>query len=79
MKSISSYGSNASRDSYAPKACAPMEETPSGIATLVRLVQPLKASAPMEVTVLLSMVAGISTSPPEPLYFVMVTVLSLTV
>ena len=61
------------------KASAPMEEMPSGIATLVRLVQSLKASAPMEVTVLLSMVAGISTSHPEPLYFVMVTVLPLTV
>ena len=57
------------------KASAPMEETPSGITTLVRLVQSLKASAPMEVTVFPPMVAGISTSPTEPLYFVMVTVL----
>ena len=45
----------------------------------VKLVQPLNALLPMAVTGTLPSVAGISTSPPVPLYFVMVAAPLLTV
>jgi hypothetical protein len=48
--------------------------TLSGIVTLVRLIQPENAQAPILTTGFPSMVSGITTSPPGPVYPVMVTV-----
>ena len=53
--------------------------TLTGNVILVKLVQPLNALLPMAVTGTLPNVAGISTSPPVPLYFVMVAAPLLTV
>ncbi len=58
-----------------------MPVTLSGIITLVSVVQFLNAELPMLVTdrPLQESVSGIDTSPPGPLYLVMVTLLPLTV
>jgi hypothetical protein len=52
----------------------PMLVTLSGIVTLVRPVQPIERPAPDAGDRLPSMVSGITTSPPGPVYPVMVTV-----
>ena len=53
---------------------SPMLVTLLGIVTLVRLVQRKNAMCPMLVTGILSMVSGMVTAPPEPVYLVMVIV-----
>jgi hypothetical protein len=49
------------------KASFPIWVTLFGMVMPVRLVHSLKARSPMAVTAVLFMVAGISTTPPEPM------------
>ena len=61
--------------SHQANAPVPMEETPAGIETSVRLGEPEKAHFSMATTGLPSIVLGTATTLSAQMYFLMVTVL----
>ena len=61
------------------KAKSPILEMVSGIISSVRVLVPAKAAVPIPVTIRPFVLLGIVTTPPSPVYFVMVMVLLLVV